>query len=419
MPLTVCQKPDRRRRDRGVRLKVPVQTKSDARAPRRLLPFAVAIGATAAAALVNAALWRDLGARFPLIAFFPAIAFSSWLGGFRPGALATMLAAVTAGYLWFASPYFSGLPQQGGAVILGVFVGIGLMISSLYETLRRRTLQAEEAERAAVRLAEELRVSSQRVLEAEQAARQQAEHANRVKNAFLATVSHELRTPLSAILGWTDILKHKLVNDERREQALHAIYRNAQQQAHLLGELLDTARIDSGTFRLNRDRSDLAAIVHDAWATVEPAAEAKCIHGRIDIDSAVPAMPFYADAARLEQVMTNLFANAVKFTPTGGSVRADVCLDDGGFEVRVSDTGRGISREFLPFVFEPFRQAAELPAGQDGFGLGLSIAKHLVEAHGGRIEAASDGPDRGACFTVRLPLTPTVVRTDERSLIGA
>jgi signal transduction histidine kinase len=383
-------------------------------------PYVVAVVATACAGLANAALWPELGSRYPLITFFPAIALSSWFGGFRPGALSTILAATAASYLWFAPPFFAGPSHQGDLMMLVLFVLIGLLTASLYETLRRRTARAEQAEHAAVQLAEDLRISSQRLLETEHIAREHAEHANRMKNALLATVSHELRTPLSAILGWTDILKQKLVNDERRDHALQAIYRNAQQQARLLAELLDAAQIDSETFRLNRNRTDLGEIVHDAWGAIEPAAQAKRIHGKIEIDPAVSEMPLYADEARLGQVMTNLLGNAVKFTPSGGSVRTEVRLGDDAFEIRVSDTGRGISREFLPLVFEPFRQAAESPGRPEaGVGLGLSIAKHLVEAHGGRIEVASDGVGRGACFTVRLPLTPSLVMKNDRSLASA
>ena len=382
---------------------------------RRPSPYVVAVVGTTCAGIANAALWPELATRYPLIAFFPAIAVSGWFGGFWPGLLSTMLATTVTGYFWFA-----GGPRQGDVVLLALFVIIGVLISSLYETLRRRTARAEYAERDAVRLADELRISSERLLEAELTARRQAEHATQVKNAFLATVSHELRTPLSAILGWPDILKQKLVNDERRDQALQAIYRNAQQQAHLLGELLDAARINSATFRLRRDRIDLGAVVRDGWDVVEPAAYAKGIRARMDIDPDVSAMAFYADAVRLGQVMTNLFSNAVKFTPNGGEVCAQVRLTDDAVEIVVSDTGRGISCEFLPGVFEPFRQADESAGGPEaGFGLGLSIAKHLVEAHGGQIHAASDGENRGTSFTVRLPLTPVLVETHSQSRASA
>jgi signal transduction histidine kinase len=375
--------------------------------------YLVALVATTCAGLANAALWPGLSGRYPLIVFFLAIGISARFGGFGPGAFCTILAGTVAAYFWIA-----GGARAGDAVFLSVFLVVGLLISSLYETLRRRTAQAEEAKREADRLADELRVSTDRLLKVELAARRQAEEANQVKSAFLATVSHDLRTPLSAILGWTDILKHKVVNDERRDHALQAIYRNAQQQAQLLGDLLEAAQIDSVAFRLRRQNVDVAAVVRDSCEVVEPAANAKGIHVRTDIDSDVSAMSLYADGMRLRQVVTNLLSNAVKFTPDGGEVRTRVRLIDSAVEIVVSDTGRGIAPDFLPWVFEPFRQADDAPGGAGsggGFGLGLSIAKHLVEAHGGQIHAASDGVNRGARFTVRLPLTPTLVETHAAS----
>jgi signal transduction histidine kinase len=372
--------------------------------------YLVAVVTTVCAGVAHAALW-PMTSRYPLILFFLAIAVSARFGGFGPGAFCTVVAATVAGYFWSAQG-----SRPGDAVLLSLFVIIGLLISSLYETLRRRTAQAEHAEREAVRLTGELRVSSERLLEVELAARRQAEQANQLKNAFLATVSHELRTPLSAILGWTDLLKQKVVNDERRDHALQAIYRNAQQQAHLLGELLDAAQIDSAAFRLRRERIDVAAVLRDGWEVVEPAAHVKNIQIRMDIDPGISATTFYADAVRLRQIMTNLLSNAVKFTPKGGEVCAQARSTDGAIEIVVSDNGRGIARDFLPWVFEPFRQADQSPGGAGtGVGLGLSIAKHLVEAHGGQIHAASDGQDRGARFTVRLPLTPTLVETPASS----
>jgi signal transduction histidine kinase len=177
-------------------------------------------------------------------------------------------------------------------------------------------------------------------------------------------------------------------------------------------ELLEAARIDAAPLHLEQERVDLANVVAESWEAVEPAAGAKQIESCIEIDPAVRTLPFRADGPRLQQVITNLFANAVKFTPAGGRVSARVRRADAGVEIVVSDTGRGIPPEFLPFVFEPFRQAAGGPTGPEaGFGLGLSIAKHLVEAHGGEIRAASDGENRGATFTVRLPLTPALVDT--------
>jgi signal transduction histidine kinase len=369
---------------------------------RTVRQYAVAVAATAFAGLANAALWPELGARYPLIAFFPAIALCSWFGGLGPGVLSTGLSVIAASYLWFSPRFFARPSHQGDALVLIMFAGIGLTIAWLYDTLRRRTDRAEHAEREAVRLSRAVRASDSRLLESERFAREQAERANRLKDELLSTVSHELRTPLGAILGWTDLLKKGLVDDASRDRALEAIHRNAQQQAHLIGELLDAARINSGKRPLIYESVDLQGVVRGAWEVVAPAAEAKSLTGHIDIDPA--ANSFFGDAARLQQIVSNLFSNAVKFTPNGGRVNARVRRYDGVVEIIVSDNGRGIAREFLPLVFEPFRQADESKAGREaGFGLGLSIVKQLVEAHGGDVQVASDGEGRGSTFTVRLP----------------
>ena len=369
---------------------------------RTVRQYAVAFAATGSAALLNFALWPELGPRYPLIAFFPAIAVSSWFGGFRPGALSTILATAGASYLWFA-PRFASPTDQGNALVLAMFVGIGLITAALFETLKRRTERAEQAEREAIRLSRELQALDNRVLEAERLARQEAERASRLKDDVLSMVSHELRTPLGAILGWTDILKRGPVDDTSRDRALEAIHRNAQHQVQLLGDLLDAARIKSGTLQLKYESVDLDALVRDAWENMALAAEAKSLEAHIDVDSS--SSSFYGDAARLQQIVSNLFSNAVKYTRNGGKVGARICRHDDVVEIIVSDDGRGISPEFLPMVFEPFRQADDSKAGyQEGFGLGLSIVKHLVEAHGGQIHVASDGEDLGTTFTVRLPV---------------
>ena len=278
--------------------------------PRTVRRYAVAFAATGFGALLNFALWPELGARYPLIAFFPAIAVSSWYGGLGPGVLSTMLSATGASYLWFA-PRFARPSYQGDALVLTLFIGTGLIIATLFETLKRRTERAEQAEREAIRLSKELRALDTRVLEAERLARQEAERANRLKDDVLSMVSHELRTPLGAILGWTDILKKGLADDTIRAHALEAIHRNAQQQAQLLGELLDAARIKSGTLQLKYESVDLEALVRDAWENVAHAAEAKGLEGHMDVDSSSDS--FYGDAARLQQIVSNLFSNAVKY----------------------------------------------------------------------------------------------------------
>lgn len=244
-------------------------------------------------------------------------------------------------------------------------------------------------------------------LEETQAARASAEAANVLKDQFLATVSHELRTPLNAILGWSDMLRSGMLPEPRRAAAAEAIFHNAQRQARLIDELLDMARIMSGKLRLERTRVDARDIVHGAIETVHPAAEAKGIEIAIEIDPAVGA--FHGDPSRLQQVLWNLLANAVKFTPEGGSVSVGVRRRGHAGEFVVADSGSGIARDFLPSVFEPFRQAdASSTRKYDGLGLGLSIVKQLVEAHGGSISVDSPGEGQGATFTVRLPLASAV-----------
>jgi signal transduction histidine kinase/ActR/RegA family two-component response regulator len=244
-------------------------------------------------------------------------------------------------------------------------------------------------------------------LEETQAARAGAEAANVLKDQFLATVSHELRTPLNAILGWSDMLCSGILPEPRRAAAAEAIFHNAQRQARLIDELLDMARIMSGKLRLECTRVDAKDIVSGAIETVHPAAEAKRIAIAIDLDPTVEA--FHGDPSRLQQVMWNLLANAVKFTPEGGSVSVRVGRSGNSGEIVVTDSGAGIPRDFLPSVFEPFRQAdASATRMYDGLGLGLAIVKQLVEAHGGSVLVDSAGEGKGATFTVRLPLAREV-----------
>jgi signal transduction histidine kinase/ActR/RegA family two-component response regulator len=248
-----------------------------------------------------------------------------------------------------------------------------------------------------------------RLLDAERSARQEAETANRLKDHFLSTVSHELRTPLNAILGWTDMLRSGRLAAARRERALQAVYDNAQRQVQLVGDLLDVSRIVSGKLRLDRTMVDLRAVVNGALDVIEPAAQAKAI--RVVVDHDPNAITAYGDSERLQQVAWNLLSNAVKFTPSGGTIHVGVRRCESFVELVVRDTGTGIPRDFLPYVFEPFRQAdGSTTRLHGGLGLGLSIVRHLVEAHGGSVHAASDGVGKGATFTVRLaspPVPPT------------
>ncbi|MEG3919899.1 chemotaxis protein CheB [Microcoleus sp. T3_A4] len=237
----------------------------------------------------------------------------------------------------------------------------------------------------------------------EQAGRVAAESANRVKDEFLSILSHELRTPLNAMIGWAQLLRMKKFDEAKTEEALKTIERSAKAQNQLIEDILDVSRISTGQFRLNASEIELNPLLENAIGVIRFAAEAK----NIQIESRLsPLKPkILGDPDRLQQVVWNLLSNAIKFTPAGG--RIDIALDyiDGIAQIQVSDTGQGIQPDFLPYVFDRFRQADSSCSRRDGgLGLGLSIVRHLVELHGGTVSATSAGEEQGATFTVRLPL---------------
>jgi PAS domain S-box-containing protein len=252
------------------------------------------------------------------------------------------------------------------------------------------------------------------LLVSERAARSEAERANRLKDDFLATLSHELRTPLHAISGWAQVLKFGKPTGEELAEGVEAIERNSRIQAQMISDLLDVSRITSGKLRLDIQQVDPAATIEAALMTVMPAASAKDIRIVKLLDSHAGVIS--GDPSRLQQVIWNLVNNAVKFTPKGGKVQVKLTRVDSHIEIAVADSGAGIGHDLLPYVFERFRQGAgPTTRGQMGLGLGLAIAKQLVEMHGGTISAHSDGENQGAEFTVTLPLSP--VRQDAESLI--
>jgi PAS domain S-box-containing protein len=243
----------------------------------------------------------------------------------------------------------------------------------------------------------------EKLLKEAQTAYKQAEIANRMKDEFLATVSHELRTPLNAILGWTQMLKNGIVGYEQLPKAIDTIERNSRSQAQLVEDLLDVTRIVSGKLRINIKPVELTSIVETAIDTVRPAAEARDIEIEKHFDEH-PAL-VSGDAERLQQIVWNLLSNAIKFTPKGGRVSVSLERADQTAQITVTDTGKGIEPEFLPYVFDRFRQAdGSSTRKHGGLGLGLAIVKHLVELHGGTISATSEGVGKGAAFAVRLPL---------------
>lgn len=266
-------------------------------------------------------------------------------------------------------------------------------------------LAEELARRAAISL---MQVS---LYASAQEAAQRAEEANRVKDDFLATVSHELRTPLNAILGWSSLLRSRN-QQPAADKPLEIIHRNALAQSKIIEDILDVSRIITGKLRLDLRSCDLVAVVREAIEVVGPSAAAKRLS--LEFASAEPAALLLADPERLQQVVWNLLSNAVKFSEPGGAIRIRVERTQSNLTLSVSDTGKGVEPEFLPFVFERFKQAdGSTTRRVGGLGLGLAVVRHLVELHGGDVAASSEGPGRGATFRVTLPVRAVAPRSSD------
>lgn len=248
------------------------------------------------------------------------------------------------------------------------------------------------------------------LIEREHRARMEAEEANRIKDEFLATLSHELRTPLTAMLGWLSMLRAERLDKETTARALETVERNARAQAQLIEDLVDVSRIAGGKLNLDISPVDLMPVIAAAVDIVRPAASAKGIQIQISADASVG--PVAGDPARLQQIIWNLLSNAVKFTSRDGWVYVSLGRNASLAELEIRDTGMGIEPDFLPWVFERFRQAeSPLTRSQRGLGLGLAIVRHLTELHGGSVTAESPGEGLGATFTIRIPLA--AVRSEE------
>jgi signal transduction histidine kinase len=295
------------------------------------------------------------------------------------------------------------------------------MYDDLETLVERRTAElsvANQELKREIRVREWAEQERARLLDLEQAARKQAEEANRTKDEFLATLSHELRTPLNAILGWVQVLRMGKLDPAAATKALETIERNARSQAQLIADLLDVSRIITGKLRLDFRPVDLRRIIDSAQESVRPAADAKGIHLAISIGPL--ASPALGDTDRLQQVIWNLLSNAIKFTAKGGSVEVRLREVEGNAVIRVSDTGIGIRPDFLPYVFDRFRQAeGSITRTHGGLGLGLSIVRHLIELHGGTAEVESAGEGQGATFIVRLPLRAELAEDPlDRTAVG-
>ncbi|HEX9983909.1 MAG TPA: PAS domain S-box protein [Thermoanaerobaculia bacterium] len=302
--------------------------------------------------------------------------------------------AITGEVPYMAPTGIYGVYEYIFTPVFGADGEVEVIAGTTRDVTRRK--QAEDAQRS---LLEE----NERLLASERAARSDSERASRMKDEFLATLSHELRTPLSAILGWTQILSGSGNTEEEIAEGISVIQRNARVQAQIIEDLLEMSRVISGKIRLDVQEIEIGEVIGAAVATIRPAAEAK----RVVIDTVLPRLPhpITGDANRLQQVFWNLLSNAVKFTPQDGRVEVRLEAHPSHVEIHVSDTGEGISPEFLPYVFDRFRQADPSTTRRHaGLGLGLAIVKQLVELHGGSVHASSAGPQQGSTFTVTLPL---------------
>ena len=325
-------------------------------------------------------------------------------------------------YLWTSVTYFAGASAAGIIVMLIKIYGfyavvatvpIILIICFTYQTyLKNIEASLEQTEAARLHVEElskyigELQRSEeargQLLLRAERA-RAEAEAANRIKDEFLATLSHELRTPLTSLLGWSSVLREAKRDEKVLNQGLEAIDRNARVQAQLIDDLLDVSRIVSGKLNLDVRPLDISSVTRAAINVVRPAADAKGI--ALDYWAQPGLGAISADSARLQQIMWNLLSNAVKFTPHGGKISVRLEQDGADARVTIKDTGQGIDPEFLPRVFDRFRQAdSSTTRSFGGLGLGLAIVRHLVELHGGTVSAHSDGVNKGATFSATFPL---------------
>ena len=283
----------------------------------------------------------------------------------------------------------------------GERVQVSISVSPIKDSTGRVVGAAKIARNVTARRA--LEAEREILLAHEREARAAAETATRAKDAFLANVSHELRAPLSPILTWVHMLREGLLDPEKTQQALATIERNARSQARLIDDLLDMSRIIAGKLRLEVRPVALAPIIQEAVEVVAPAAATKRVSVQVVLDTETGNV--VGDADRLQQVFWNLLSNAVKFTPQGGRVQVVLKRVNSHVEIAVSDTGCGISPEFLPRAFERFQQAETgTTQGRVGLGLGLAIVRHIIELHGGIVHVESAGTGQGATFTVRLPL---------------
>ncbi len=346
-------------------------------------------------AIVRETVSDTLGDFAPVVSFTIAVVIAAWYGGLRPGILATALSVIAADYLLVPGRHSLYIASVSNAVSLGVFASAGVLISLLCESLHK-TRRRLEAEQENLRCSVELQRKMQDALT----------ESDRRKDEFLATLAHELRNPLAPVRNAIHILRARMPPSPELHWARDVIDRQVTQMTRLIDDLMDVARITRGTFELRKDRAELDEIIRSAVETSRPLIDAS----RHELTVRLPSETVYldADVVRLAQVFSNLLNNAAKYTASGGRIavvaerdaRADTVL------VAIEDSGMGIPPPMLARIFEPFTQLdRSLERAQGGLGIGLALAKRLVQMHGGAIEAHSEGPGKGSRFAVRLPLS--------------
>lgn len=273
----------------------------------------------------------------------------------------------------------------------------------LEKNIEQRTVELSDANEKL----KEIGGEREAILLNEKKARREAEIANRLRDEFMATVSHELRTPLNSILGWARLMKGGSLDETQSNKALSTIIKNSETQNRLIEDLLDVARVISGKLQLDIIEIDPADLVSHAIETVRPIAEAKRIKIDLELPESDHTQLIKGDRNRLMQIFTNLLTNAIKFSPDGAPIRVSMVYGDGLVTTCIRDDGKGISPEFLPLVFERFRQDTTTASKNGGLGLGLAIVRNLVEIHGGSVKAESEGENKGSTFTMILPLAVT------------
>jgi signal transduction histidine kinase/CheY-like chemotaxis protein len=348
----------------------------------------IVFGSVAVATALRAFIDVVLHEQIPYTAFYPAVMLSALCCGLWWG-LASMVLSALAASFWLTPMGRPLITEPNDLTGMGLFLVVCVLIVWLSARVRSHRREAEQA-------AEE----RQQLLIREQAARQEAEHANRAKDDFLAAVSHELRTPLNSIFGWVQLLRQQDMSAEEAELAMESIERSARVQTQLISDLVELSRIRMGKLRIEVRPVCLTDIVQSAVQTVLPAASAKKI--TIHAPAHPTVGPVLADEGRLHQVVWNLLSNAIKFTPNGGTIRLLVTDNGAETELRVADTGEGIDPSFIPLVFDRFQQEST-KRDKGGLGLGLSIVKEIVELHGGSISVTSGGKNLGSEFKVVLP----------------